>query len=287
MRMRKNLFRLSVVFVLLLCLAGGYVYLDRWQRAEIFSVELGESRWWRDPPQGTDEFYIGLGNGERLHAWHVPATNADAPTILYLHGSRWNLNSSVFRIERWADMGYAILAIDYRGFGESSQRLPSQASAVEDASAAMQELARRQPLPERRFIYGHSLGGAIAIDLAARQGLPDFNGLIVESTFTRIQDMIAHSKWSQIPGLSLLITQPFDSLSAIQKIKNPLLVLHGTNDRIVPRAMSDALFQAGTGAPLRELVHIEGGSHSNSSAHPEYQAAVQAFIDQAAALPRR
>src|SRR5690606_25357904 len=230
MRMRKRLFRLSAVCVLFFCLAGAYVFLDRWQRTAIFSVELGESRWWREPPEGTDVFYIDLNNGDRLQAWYVPAPDASAPTILYLHGSRWNLNSSVFRIERWSSMGYGILAIDYRGFGESTERLPSQASAVEDASAALQELALRQPLAERRVVYGHSLGGAIAVALAARQGLPDFNGLIIESTFTRIQDMIPHSNWSQIPGLSLLITQPFASLSAIGKIQNPLLILHGTHD---------------------------------------------------------
>lgn len=289
MRMRKRLFRLSAVCVLFLCLAGAYVFLDRWQRTAIFSVELGESRWWREPPEGTDEFYIGLDNGDRLQAWYLPAADATAPTILYLHGSRWNLNSSVFRIERWASMGYGILAVDYRGFGQSTPRLPSQDSAVDDASAALQELARRQPLAERRFVYGHSLGGAIAIALAARQGQPDFNGLIIESTFTRIQDMIPQSKWSRIPGLSLLITQPFDSLSAIGHIRNPLLILHGTHDRIVPHAMSEALFQASadSGSALRELVQIDGGSHSNSSSHPDYQTAVRQFIGKAGALARR
>src|SRR5690606_34730019 len=109
-----------------------------------------------------------------------------------------------------------------------------------------------------------------------------------ESTFTRIQDMIPHSKWSQIPGLSLLITQPFDSLSAIGKIQNPLLILHGTHDRIVPHAMSDALFQASanSGSVLRQLVQIDGGSHSNSGAHHEYQSAVRQCIDKAGALAR-
>ncbi|NYT60051.1 alpha/beta fold hydrolase [Alcaligenaceae bacterium] len=284
MRIHKNLCRLTVVSILLLCLAAGHARLDRWQRATIFSVELGESRWWREPPPGTDEYYLSLENGDKVQAWYLPADVPDAPTVLYLHGSRWNLNSSVFRMERWSAMGYAILAIDYRGFGSSSQRLPSQASAVEDATAALRELARRQPLPERRFVYGHSLGGAIAIAMAAQEELPIFNGLIVESTFTRIQDMIAHSKWSHLPGLDLLVTQPFDSLSVVGRIQNPLLILHGTNDSVVPPAMSNALFRAAaSGTALRKLVHIEGGSHSNSSARSDYKMAVQDFIGQALA----
>src|SRR5690606_13834121 len=125
---------------------------------------------------------------------------------------RWNLNSSVFRIERWADMGYSILAIDYRGFGASTPGRPSQASALADAEAAMEQLALRQPDPAQRFIYGHSLGGAIAVALAARLNQDEYAGLIIESTFTNIRDMLAGSKWSGIPGLSFLITQPFDSL---------------------------------------------------------------------------
>ena len=76
-------------------------------------------------------------------------------------------------------MGYSVLAIDYRGFGKSTPMLPSQHSANEDALAALQELARQQPDPTRRFIYGHSLGGAIAIDLASRTDAPPFAGMIV------------------------------------------------------------------------------------------------------------
>src|SRR5690606_28675895 len=129
---------------------------------------MGESRWWREAPHNAEIFDIPLANGEKVRAWYVPQPQPDAPAVLYLHGTRWNLNDSTFRIERWVDMGYAVLAIDYRGFGESSPRLPSQSSTTMDARAALQELARRQPLPQLRFVYGHSLGGAVAVALASR-----------------------------------------------------------------------------------------------------------------------
>src|SRR5690606_16752451 len=106
-------------------------------------------------------------------------------------GSRWNLNSSIFRMERWASMGYSVLAIDYRGFGESTARRPSQASAVTDAKAAMKHLALKQPDAASRFIYGHSLGGAIAVAMATELDASNFAGLILESTFTSIRDMLA------------------------------------------------------------------------------------------------
>lgn len=288
MRLRPRLLIRILACLLLLALAGGYVVLDRWQRATIFAVESRESSWRREAPQGTEVFDLTLRNGDTVRTWYLAQPNPDAPTILYLHGARWNLNDSVFRIERWFNMGYAVLAIDYRGFGGSTALLPSQSSAIEDAGAALQELARRQPLPSRRFVYGHSLGGAIAVALAATPGQPDFAGLILESTFTSIRDMIAGSRWENIPGLSLVLTQPFDSLSAIKQVSKPILFLHGTNDRVVPHTMSDALL-ASSGAPglQRYLVKIDGASHSGASSSGVYRDAVRDFTRRAAQSMRQ
>jgi cephalosporin-C deacetylase-like acetyl esterase len=67
------------------------------------------------------------GNGtQRLHAWWVPAAKRDAPAILYLHGVRWSLGNNLTRIARWSELGFAVLAIDYRGFGRSDGDLPSE-----------------------------------------------------------------------------------------------------------------------------------------------------------------
>lgn len=260
--------------------ATGYVWLDRWQRQTIFSIELGESPWRRAPPPNTEIFDLPVDDGQTLRAWYVPPTDPQAPVVLYLHGSRWSLEDSSFRIETWADMGYGVLAIDYRGFGASSPLLPSQASVVTDAKHGLQELARRQPSAQRRFVYGHSLGGAVAVALAADPDRPDFAGLILESTFTNIRQMIAASRWSQIPGLSLLVTQPFDSLAAIGRVEQPILFLHGTEDRVVPHSMSDILFAAASsdGKPLRRQVKIQGASHSGASRHPDYRQAVRDFM---------
>ncbi len=287
MRLRPRPLIRILACLLLLALAGGYVMLDRWQRATIFAVESRESPWWRQPPQGTEIFDLTLENGDKVRAWYLAHPSPDAATVLYLHGARWNLNDSAFRIERWVDMGYAVLAIDYRGFGASTARLPSQSSAVEDAGAALRELARRQPLPSRRFLYGHSLGGAIAVALAATPGQPDFAGLILESTFTSIRDMIVGSRWENIPGLALVLTQPFDSLAAIKRVRQPILFLHGTNDRVVPHTMSDALL-ASTGDPglQRYLVKIDGASHSGASSSGIYRDAVRNFTRHAG-LPMR
>jgi alpha-beta hydrolase superfamily lysophospholipase len=264
----------------------GYTRLDAWQRQAIFNPSP-DQRWYGEPPAGTVVFDLPVGEaGASVRAWYWQSPDAHAPTVLYLHGARWDLNGSAFRMARWTEMGYSVLAIDYRGFGKSSTLLPSEHSAGQDAAAALRELARRQPDPSRRFVYGHSLGGAIAIDLATRKDMPPIAGLIVESSFTSIAAMMQTLKWGRLPGAALLVTQPFDSIDKLADMSTPVLFVHGTDDQVVPHTMSDQLFAAAQKvAPnLKRLVKIDGASHSGAvRAGPVYEAAVAGFIRDASA----
>ena len=248
---------------------AGCASLDEWQRQAIFNPARDNPRWFSEPIGGTQEYDLALPNGHRVHAWHIaqPTNAATAPTVLYLHGARWNMNGSVFRIARWHELGFNVLAVDYRGFGKSTELLPSEESAAEDARLAFEELKRRQPEASRRYLYGHSLGGALAIDLAARELRADPDavaGVIIESTFTSIPDVVRGMKWGWVPGIGLAVTQPFDSVSKIADVRAPLLVLHGTSDNVVPHTMADTLYAA-AGSREKTLVKIEGGTHSGSS----------------------
>jgi len=271
----------------------GCAQLDHWQRNKIFAVETEARSWWGEPPDGTEVFDLRLDNGDTVRAWYWQAPRTDAPTVLYLHGSRWNLNGSAFRFNGWANMGYSMLAIDYRGFGASTALLPSERSAAVDARAALAELVRRQPDPTRRFVYGHSLGGAIAIDLLAQSGVansPDVAGLIVESSFTSIADMLGTMRWGNLPGARWFVTQPFASIDKIAALRLPLLFIHGTADQVVPHTMSDALYVAATQAPpaLKRLVKLEGGAHSNGvRAGTVYDTAIAQFMRDATRYAQR
>jgi alpha-beta hydrolase superfamily lysophospholipase len=231
-------------------------------------------------PDGVHEFDIPVSSSadaQHIHAWWWPAENANAPVVLYLHGTRWSLTGQVFRLEQLRDFGFSVLAIDYRGFGKSDGDLPSEKTVYEDAHAAWNWLVTQQPDPARCFIYGHSLGGAVAVDLAASLSEHDApspkapaaapqrsiqaGGLIIESTFTTLADMAHEVTYSWVP-VGLLLSQKFDSMSKMAKVTMPVLVVHGAADRYVPSRFSQQLYDVAT-AP-KKLLLVEGGSHNNS-----------------------
>jgi alpha-beta hydrolase superfamily lysophospholipase len=168
------------------------------------------------------------------------------------------------------ELGFSVLAIDYRGFGKSSKGLPSEASAREDARAAWTWLAARHPR-QHRYIFGHSLGGAIGIDLAATVG--DESGTIVESTFTSIADVVGSFKWGWLP-FGPFITQRFEAISKVKDIGAPLLVVHGSADSLINPTLGRKLYEAAT-VP-KQFVLVEGGSHhsTGSVGEAQYRAAL-------------
>lgn len=239
---------------------GGCAYLSE-KQGELIFRPTREAAWWgyNGGDHAFDEQWIPVGgDGEKLSAWWLPA-GSHAPALLYLHGARWNLTASATRIERWRRLGFSVLAVDYRGFGKSSDAAPSEASAYEDGDAAWAYLERLAP-GRPRYIVGHSLGGAIAVELARRH--PDAAGLVLEATFTSVEDMIERSPWGFLP-VSLILTQRFDALSKIGALRMPVMIAHGTRDTTVPFEMGERLYAAAH-EPKR-FVKVEGAGHHNLS----------------------
>jgi pimeloyl-ACP methyl ester carboxylesterase len=239
--------------------------LDERQREWIF--QPAKNTWWAgaDATLGMHERWIEFVSREsgapvKLHALWLPQEHVDAPVLLYLHGARWNVTGSAGRMRRMHELGFAVLAVDYRGFGKSSDTLPSEAMAYEDAYAAWNWLAKEFP-DARRYLFGHSLGGAIAVHLATQ--VDDAAGLIVEGSFTSIRDVFASMKWGWLP-LGGLITQRFDAASMIDKVKAPVLVVHGSADVLISPDIGRRLYER---APQpKRFVLVEGGSHHNTNA---------------------
>ena len=261
---------------------AGCATLDEQQRGWIFQPS---DRSWGGSAglaQDMQDVWISFdskttGSPVKLHGLWLPAdadqpgwNGAKAPLLLYLHGARWNVEGSAPRIRRMQELGFSVLAVDYRGFGKSSHELPSENMAYEDAQAAWNWLGARHP-GQPRYIFGHSLGGAVAIELASR--VPDEAGTIVEGTFTSIADVLATMKWGWLP-LSGLITQPFESVQKVAHVGSPLLVVHGTRDTLILPSLGRKLYAAAQ--QPKAFVSVEGGSHfsTNSLGQAQYRVAL-------------
>ncbi|MDG9874600.1 alpha/beta hydrolase [Pseudomonas juntendi] len=274
--------------LLVIGLPSSCAVLQHKERELVFRIEPGQASWFRGLPSGVQELDLrprSFAANQSLHAWWWPARRANAPAILYLHGVRWNLTGQLFRIEQLHAMGYSVLAVDYRGFGQSRGGLPSEATVYEDARIAWERFAQLQPDAGKRLIFGHSLGGAVAVELAralaaeARQGgaAPPARGLILESTFTSLGDVAAAVANTSLP-VRWLLSQKFDSLGKIQDIGLPVLLVHGLDDRFVPARFSQQLYEAAR--QPKTLLLVPGASHNNSMslAGPRYRQAIQALL---------
>jgi uncharacterized protein len=267
----------ATTLALLLGLGGlaGCATLDNQQRKWIF--QPSDRTWWggSQAAEGMTDVWIEFTSAEerqtvKLHGLWMPQPRADAPVLLYLHGARWDVRSSAHRMRRMHELGFAVLGIDYRGFGQSTNTLPSEDLAHEDALAAWRWLAERNP-SSQRFVFGHSLGGAIAVRLGSE--VDDARGVMVEGSFTSIPAVFSTMKWGWLP-LGPLITQRFDAASRLDKLKAPLLVVHGSNDSLIKPELGRALYERAR-QPKR-FVLVEGGTHHNTNAvgQPQYREAV-------------
>lgn len=197
-----------------------------------------------------EEVRFDTEDGETLILWHAPAPGS-RPTIVYLPGNAGTLAKRTDRFSTLIDKGFGLIALSYRGSSGSSGR-PSEEQLTEDAVAIAATFA-----PENTILYGESLGAAVAIKLAV-SGVG--RAVVLEAPFTSIPDVVA----VQYPqeDLSDLFTQLWDSEAAIEDLRQPLLILHGTEDRLVPISQGERLIEA-AGSPSKRLVQVKGSGHQD------------------------
>ncbi len=209
-------------------------------------------------------------DGKKLHGWFVPCEKPRA-VILFSHGNGGNLSHRADILRELHQRRAAVMIYDYRGYGRS-EGSPDERGILADARAARAWLAKRAGISEREVVQmGESLGGGVAVDLAAADGA---RGLVLISTFTSLPDIASiHYPWLPV---RLLMRHRLDSLSKIANYNGPLLQIHGDSDRIIPYSNGRRLFDAGN-EPKR-FVTLNGADH-NDMPGPEFYRAIDEFLD--------
>jgi uncharacterized protein len=202
------------------------------------------------------ECWITTEDSVRIHAWFAPAESAKA-TLVMSHGNAGNISHRYLVLRSLQRRGYNVLMYDYRGYGRSNGT-PSEDGIYRDGRAAYDYVISLPNVDKNRvFLWGTSLGGAVAIDVAQYRTVA---GLILESTFTSAPD-VARVAYPFLPVQFVMHTK----LNSIQKIKNikiPLLIIHGSRDSIIPIRMGRSLFDAAN--EPKELYEIPTADHNDT-----------------------
>lgn len=293
-RSHRKYILLSIASLALVAYASTCAFLYIQQRQLIYRpdakiIDLPSNSHYR---LNYEDVWIAIaGSNEKLHGWWFPALTSNnssslpkepkqvlksPKTILYFHGTAGNISHNLPRIEGLLQLGFSVLAIDYRGYGQSLGSFPSELQLYQDSQAAWEYLRQIQAVsPQQIIIYGESLGGAISLDLAIKN--PDAGGLILQSTFTSIAEVANQSDWMKAIPVSLLINQKFDSIEKIKSLQVPVLLIHGLNDSGIPSSMSQKLYDL---APNRkQLFLIPDGEHARIyDPKHSYLQAIQQFV---------
>jgi fermentation-respiration switch protein FrsA (DUF1100 family) len=223
-------------------------------------------------PRSVERWWITAADGSKVEAWYIPPpldATGPAPCTVIFHGNGEIIDHIQDYAEWYHRRGYAILIPEYRGYGRSGGT-PSQKAITEDMLAFHTKLISRPEVDSARLVYhGRSLGSAVAAQLAERTPPA---ALVLEAPFLSVNAMAARY---MVPGF--LVKHPFRTDKVLPKLGKPVLILHSTNDEIVPYSHGAKLHELTPGSKLIDL----SGSHNSALASlPQYWSSVRAFLDE-------
>ena len=243
------------------------------------------------PPElaGAESVWFDSADGTRLHGWFIPAEGGTAgdvagpaaATILHVHGNAGNIESHVWFTGFLPRAGFNLFIFDFRGYGRSEGGARRRGPLIADTHAAVDALLARSDVDAARLgMYAQSLGGAIGLNVMADRH--ELASCVAVSAFTSWRDIAADSVGGGRAGpfsrllARMLIRDDHRADAAIARIDRPVLVIHGTDDRIVPVRHARRLAEAG---PTAELVELDGGDHNDMrTTHPEIDRLVIEFF---------
>lgn len=206
-----------------------------------------------------EDCWFSSADGVRLHGWWIPHPKARG-TLLFCHGNTGSIANQIGVLSLLQRLKLHLFAFDYRGYGRS-QGTPDERGLFLDAQAAFDAARQRAgEEAERTILFGHSLGGAVAIDCALARPAA---GLVVQSTFTDLR--AASRAVLRVPGISWVTRNRFRNLDKIRRIEIPKLFIHGREDGTLPVEMAGELYDAA--APPKDLYLVPRAGHNDVHRH--------------------
>ena len=208
----------------------------------------------------------------QLHGWYIPHSQSQH-VVLFFHGNAGNISHRRDSIEIFHRLGLNVFIIDYRGYGQS-QHTPSEQGLYQDATASWHFLTKEKGFTNNQIlIFGRSLGGAVAARLASEV---QTRGLILESTFSSARDFAREV----FPVLSRLVLMRYDfnTAESIQRVNDPVLVLHSPDDEIMPFHLGEKVFESAHQS--KRFVHLQG-DHNNGflQSQPGYEQELDSWLN--------
>ncbi len=212
------------------------------------------------------------GDGTLLHGWLVPSRDSKA-VILYCHGNGGNISHRIGHLQVFHQLGFTTFIFDFRGYGRS-RGSPSEHGIHLDAVAAWEHLTGERRIPPRKIVvYGESLGGAVAAQVASEESP---GALVLHSAFTSLPDMAA-KVYPFLPA-RWLARYEFDTLGHVTRVKCPVLIIHSKEDEIVPHSHGLKLFAAASNRG--HFLELQGDHNTGFITSADaYQRGLAAFLD--------
>lgn len=251
----KRLAYYLFLFILLIFIAANFIYFPAKQTREVYYKY--------------ENLFISSDN-QKINAWYIkPKDNFS--TIVFSHGNGGNISVFFSILEPFIDKGYGILIYDYRGYGKSSG-IPFETYLYKDLENIINYLNKEKHTPDDKIVlWGLSLGGAVTADAAAKR---TFKGVILQSTFTNIQDMVSYRvssllfPWKNPQDKNIIASivnkipflQTYNIKDKIDKIKSPLLILHSKEDTLIPYYMAQINYNNNK---IAKLILSKYGGHND------------------------
>ncbi len=220
-----------------------------------------------------EEVKLSADDGEDVYIWHKKPEKPSDKTIIYFHGNADSLPGIAGYLRLYAEAGFNVIGVEYRGYGKSKSRA-TERGILEDARAVIEYAESLEP-DQKIILFGHSLGTGAAVKMATEY---DVAGVVLHSPYTSLED-IAQKIYPYLPIKPLgLMFDKFDSLAIVQEITAPMLFIVGANDTLIPEKNSQILFEKATAR--KAMIKVEQATHWSGYDEAALVAAVKKYFSE-------